>query len=82
MEIAVSLIISRARDEQGACTRLTIHVPPLQSVYVHGESRGSQGYSFKYLLRDTLHISGKSERPQSPEEAGNLFNFAKEAGFW
>ena len=31
-------------------------------------------------LRDTLHISGKSKRPQSSEEAGNLFNFTKEAG--
>ena len=47
----------------------------------HGESRGSQDYSFKYLLRDTLHISGKPERPQSPEEAGNRFNVTKEAGF-
>ena len=32
-------------------------------------------------LRDTLYIPRKSERPQSPEEAGNLFTFTKEAGF-
>ena len=31
----------------------------------------------KCLLRDTLHIFRKSERPQSPEEAGNLFNLQK-----
>ena len=28
--------------------------------YIHDESRGSQDYSFKCLLRDTIHISGKS----------------------
>ena len=48
---------------------------------MHSELRGSQGYSFKCLLRDTLHIPGKSERPQSPEEVGNLFDFTKEARF-
>ena len=48
---------------------------------VHGGSRGSRDYSFKCLLRDTLHIPGKSERPQSPEEVGNLFDFTKEARF-
>ena len=30
---------------------------------------------------DTLHISGKFERSQSSEGAGNLFSSTKDAGF-
>ena len=41
---------------------------------VDGKPRGSQDCRFKCLLRDTLHISGKSERSQFSEEVGNLFN--------
>ena len=54
---------------------------PQIQILQDGKSKGSQDCSFKRLLRDTFHISGKSERSQSSEEAGNLSNSTTKAGF-
>ena len=58
-------------------TQLGYHHPFI----LHGKSRGSQDHSFKWLLRDTIHISGQSETTVS-RRSGKSIQFYERSWIW